>query len=76
MAKLTKFKIELELCGPEQASNEDVYEYIAALLKESDIAAINDVFAVGSIEVVEEGQCTIEEWNGDPVDEIDIEEFM
>jgi len=76
VTKLTRFKIELELCGPEQASSEDVHEYIAALVKESDIAAINDVFAVGGIEVVEEGQCTIEEWNGDPVDEIDIEEFM
>jgi hypothetical protein len=76
VAKLMRFKVELELCGPEHASHEDVYEYIASLMRESDIAAINDVFAVGQIEVEEDGECTVEEWNGDPVDEIDIEEMM
>ena len=76
MSKLMRFKIELELCGPEHTSHEDVYEYISALVRESDLSAINDVFAVGGIEVLEDGQCTVEEWNGDPVDEIDIEELM
>ena len=76
MAKLKKFKIELELCGPAEASQEDVYEYISALVRESDISAINDIFAVGTIEVLENGECTVEEWNGDPVEEIDIEELM
>ena len=73
MSKLRKYKIELELCGPEHASHEDVYEYISTLMRESDISAMNDIFAVGQIEVLDDGDVTVEEWNGDPVDEIDLE---
>ena len=72
MSKLRKFKIELELCGPESASHEDVYEYISALVRDSDLSAINDIFAVGEIDVIDDGEVTVEEWNGDPVDEINL----
>ncbi len=70
--KLKKFKIELELCGPEEASHEDVYEYISSLVRESDLAAINDIFAVGDIEILCDGELTVEEWNEDPVDEASL----
>jgi len=72
---LKLFKIELELCGPEETNSEDVYEYIKSLTRESDISDMNDIFAVGGIEVVEEGETTVEQWNGDPVDEIDVEDL-
>ena len=76
MSKLRKFKIELELCGPDISSCEDAYEYISSLARESDISNINDIFAVGGIEVLDEGEITIEQWNGDPVDEIDVEDLL
>lgn len=75
MANLKKYKIEMELAAPAGADIEDIYEYVSSIARESDISAINDVFAVGEINVIEEGEITVEEWNGDPVDEIDLEEF-
>jgi len=74
--KLRRFKIELELCGPGITTNEDVHEYINSLVRESDLAAINDIFAIGEIEILDDGECTVEEWNGDPVDEIDLEDLI
>lgn len=76
MSKLRKYKIEIELCGPEGATHEDVFEYVSALVRESDLAAINDIFAVGEIEVIDEGDITVEQWNGDPIDEVDVEDLI
>ena len=76
MAGLKKYKIEIELCAPDHATDEDILEYISSLTRESDLAAINDVFAVGNIEITDEEAITIEQWNGDPVDEIDVEGLL
>ena len=75
MPDLKKFKVEIELCGPNIADANDVYEYIYALVKESDFSSLNDIFAIGEIKVIEGGEITMEEWNGDPVEEIDLEEL-
>ena len=75
MSKLRKYKDEIELCAPASADIEDIYEYISAIAGDSDVSAVNDIFAIGDIEITEEGEVTVEEWNGDPVDEIDLEDI-
>ena len=75
MVKLTKYKIELEVCAPEHSTCEDVYAFISSIARDSDVAEINDVFAIGNIEVVTEGAVTVDEWNGDAVDEAALAEF-
>ena len=75
MEKLKKYKVELELIAPACAEMEDIYEYISSMARDSDVAAINDVFAFGSIDIIDEGEITVEEWNGDPVDEIALEDL-
>ena len=72
MAKLRKYRIELELAAPASAEMEDIFDYISAIVRDSDVAAVNDIFAIGEIEITDDGEVSVEEWNGDPVDEIDL----
>ena len=72
---LKKYKVEIEICGPEYSTCEDVFEYMSAVTRDSDISEINDVFAVGNIEILEEDKVTVDEWNGDAVSEEALEEF-
>ena len=75
MIKLRKYKIELELAAPIGAEMEEVIDYINSIVRDSDIASVNDIFAVGDIDIIDEGEVTVEEWNGDPKDEIDLEDI-
>ena len=76
MEKLKKYKVEFELVAPSNADMEDIFEYISAIARDSDISAINDIFAIGNIEITDDGETTVEEWNGDPIDEIDLEDLV
>lgn len=71
--KLRKYKVEIEICAPEHAEVEDLHEYINSLVRDSDVASLNDVYAIGAVEITDEGGITVEEWNGDPIDEVNLD---
>jgi hypothetical protein len=70
---LIKYTVEIEICAPKNVDIEDVRDYLDSLVKESDVAASNDIYAFGKVEITDEKEISIDEWNGEPVDEIDLE---
>ena len=65
--------VEIEVCAPTYATPEDVHAYVSEILNETDITSeVEEVYAFGEIEVREAGEITVEEWNGDLIDEADI----
>lgn len=67
--KLHKYKIEVELCAPDHIEPEEVMEYMNSLVRESDVAAENDVFAIGTVVMIDDADTTVDEWNGDAPEE-------
>ena len=71
---LRKFKVELELCGPAHSTLEDVAEFIEALKSNKDVSENADIFAFGDYDVFDEGKMTLDDWNGDEVGAVAVEE--
>lgn len=64
---LKKFKIELEICGPAHATMEDVAAFIEDLTSNKDVSEQADIFAIGDYDIYDEGEISLEEWNGEEV---------
>lgn len=70
---LRKFKVEIEVCGPAHATEEDVEGFIETLKANKDIVEDADIFAFGKFDVTDEGKMTIDDWNGEEVSSLAIE---
>ena len=74
MNNLKKYTVEIEIAAPITADVEEVVEYIRSIMSDSDVAAENNVFAVGEVEVIDENVITIDEWNGD-IEKIELDKI-
>ena len=62
---LHKFKAEIEICGPEGTTLEEVYDFIYALIQHKDLEANQEALALGEVDVYDDGEMSLEEWNRD-----------